>query len=236
MTAIIVEDEPIIAADLQNQLAKADINVLRIFEDGKSTLEFLKLEVPDVIIMDIQLQGDMDGIEVAENVNRLFQIPIIFLTSNTDKATFQKAKSIMPNAFLSKPFRIKDILNAIELAVDTPKAEESSDEGIEYLDDRVFIKQKDALEKVLFEDILYVEAEGAYTKLYTRDKQYWLTQTLKKTEENLKFKGWVKVHRSYMANLKNVDRISDNHLYIGKSKVPISKSRRENILGQFKKM
>ncbi|MFT4567475.1 MAG: DNA-binding LytR/AlgR family response regulator [Saprospiraceae bacterium] len=232
ISVLIVEDEPIIAADLSNQLTKVGITVLDTFDDGESALEFLKTEIPDIIIMDIQLYGDLDGIDVANQVNTKYTIPIIFLTSNTDDRTFKRAKLTYPHAFLSKPFRIKDILRAIELALE--EVEEEEDKKLEILSDRIFIRNKDSLEKVLFKNISYIKADGAYTKIYTEDKEFILSQTLTKIEKKIAAPNFLRVHRSHIVNINNVDRITESYLYIKKEKIPLSRGHREELLRVFK--
>ena len=228
---VIVEDEPIIAADLSQQLRKSGIEVMDIFEDGESVLEYLETSIPDVIILDIQLYGDLDGVDVANQVNQRHDIPIIFLTSNTESRTFNRAKLTYPHAFLSKPFRIRDVLHAIELAID--QSEESSpDEDL--VSDAIFIRNKDSMEKVLFSDISYMKADGAYTQIITAEKEYVFSQNLKTVEEKINYKPMKRVHRSYIVNVSKVDRLSQGYLYIGKDKIPVSRSHREDLLQLFK--
>ena len=113
---LIVEDDPIIATDLERAMVKMGYAVLDSLESGEEALELIKKEVPDLILMDIQLEGDLDGIDTSHMISKQHQIPIIFLTSNTDMATFNRAKLTQPHGFLSKPFRYTDIANSIALA------------------------------------------------------------------------------------------------------------------------
>lgn len=229
---VLVEDEPIIAADLTSQLIKQGLTVLGSFEDGEGVLEYLKMETPDIILMDVKLFGDLDGIDVANQINKKYQIPIIFLTSNTDSTTFNRAKLTFPHAFLSKPFRISDILHSIELAIE--ESHSVKEKNHEILEDRIFIKNRDSLEKVLFSKIFYIKAEGAYTKVVTEEKEYILSQTLKKTEERITANYLFRIHRSFIININNVDRISEGHLYIGKNRIPLSRTYRDEVLQLFK--
>lgn len=226
---LIVEDEPIIAADLSLQLKNAGMDVLDAVEDGQSAIDLITHTIPDVIIMDINLYGPLDGIDVSNQINKLHNIPIIFLTSNTDTNTFQRAKLTYPHAFLSKPFRINDVLHAIELALD----QVSDNDKTEYLEDRVFIRNKNSLEKVMHSQILYIMADGAYSKIITSQKEYVLSQTLKKTEDKVLSKRFIRVHRSYIVNVQNVDRISEGFLYIGKHQIPVSRGQREELMRLF---
>lgn len=232
ISVIIVEDEPIIVADLEMQLQQADIRVLTSFESGQEILEYLKKgEHPDVLLLDIQLFGALDGIDVANQVNHLYSIPIVFLTSNTDDRTFTRAKLSFPHAFLSKPFRIKDVLHAIQLSIDGDNTEEE-----DTLKDRVFIRHKDALEKVMVTDILFIKADGAYTNIMTSEKPYVMSQTLKITEQKIKARFLVKVHRSYTINIKKIDKLSEGYAYIGKHQIPVSRKYREVLMTKLKKV
>lgn len=230
---IIVEDEPLIAADLSNLLQRAGFEILKEFPSGEEVIAHLETEShPDLILMDIQLEGDLDGVDTAHQINLKYDIPIIFLTSNTDSETFNRAKMSYPHSFLSKPFRINDVIHAIELAIES--VQQGHNNSIEYLTDRVFIKSNSALEKVLFKNILYFEANGSYTKIKTLQKEYLLSQTLKKTEDKLIKNTFLKVHRSYIINVENVDRITDGYVFLSGNKIPVSRQHKEDLLKLFK--
>lgn len=220
-----------IVADLQNQLSKSGIIVDASFESGEEVLKYAQSHSPDVIIMDIQLYGALDGIDTAHRLNATADIPIIFLTSNTDPKTFNRAKMTFPHAFLSKPFRIKDVLHAIELSLDltTEEAEDGSTFKGKYLSDRIFVRDREYLYKVLYADIQYIEADGAYTKIYTNDKTYTLSQTMKKVADKIQSEYLIRIHRSFIINTNNVDRISEGYIYIGENRIPVSRAHRENL-------
>ena len=114
---LIVGDEPIIAADLEDRLAEMGYEVAQQCASGEEALLFLVKENIDLVLMDIQLEGEWDGIQTAQMILEKRLIPIIYLTSNADDATFERAKETQPAAVLSKPFRGKDLKHAIELAI-----------------------------------------------------------------------------------------------------------------------
>ena len=232
----IVEDEPIIAADLENQLKKSGLEVIGSFESGEEILEFLESDQPDVILMDIQLYGSLDGIDTAHLINKKMSVPIIFLTSNTDKNTFNRAKLTFPHAFLSKPFRIKDVLHSIDLAIESDESEEEAEVVVsgDQLGDRIFIRERSYLSKVMIEDILMIEADGAYSKIITRGKEFTLSQTLKKIEQKIQHESLIRVHRSYIINIHHVDRLSDGYVHIGERRVPVSRGFRKDLDQLFK--
>lgn len=228
---LLVEDEPIIAADLQSQLNKHGIDICDILDNGASVLNYLKSNTPDLIIIDINLLGDIDGIDIAHHLNSL-NIPFIFLTSNDDTSTFTRAKITSPQAFITKPYRIKDLLFSIELALSEYTTKE--DKKIEFLSDRIFIKSRNSLEKVMFNQILFLEANGAYTKIVTFKKTHILSHSIKYTDSKINVDYIIQVHRSYRVNVHNIDRLEESYLYCGDHKIPVSRTYKETLLAFFK--
>jgi|CXWL01.1.fsa_nt_gi DNA-binding LytR/AlgR family response regulator len=243
LTILIVEDDPIIGADLQDRLPEMGYGALGPFPSGEEALTFFGTPTPpDLVIMDIQLEGQLDGIETAR---RIFEkhpsLPIIFLTSNSDDATFTKAKMTKPAAFLSKPFRGRDLKHAIELAIaqsasrKEPTGEDTTEENAFLLKDRLFIKAKDRMVRLFFKDILWVEADDYYCKVVTKEKEFLVTQTLKKFGEELAgVPELMRVHRSYIVNLAHVEEIGELYLHIGKRQIPFSKTFKEELMGRLR--
>ncbi|CAA6814619.1 MAG: Response regulator receiver domain-containing protein [uncultured Aureispira sp.] len=99
----IVEDDMIIQMFIERILENLGLNIIGEARTGDETLAFLEQEHPDFILMDIGLAGNKDGIETAEIINQKYQIPIIFLTGNSDKPTLARAKKTNPIGFINKP-------------------------------------------------------------------------------------------------------------------------------------
>lgn len=99
----IVEDDMIIQMFIERILGNLGLNIIGEARTGDETLAFLEKERPDFILMDIGLAGNKDGIETAEIINQKHQIPIIFLTGNSDKPTLARAKKTNPIGFIHKP-------------------------------------------------------------------------------------------------------------------------------------
>jgi DNA-binding NarL/FixJ family response regulator len=114
---LIVEDEPIIAEDLSIILQKADYQVIGIANDGPTALDLLFSHSPDIVLLDIALNSSMTGFDVASVINEKYQIPFIFITSFSDKYTLEKAKDVYPHGYIVKPFKKRDILANIEIAL-----------------------------------------------------------------------------------------------------------------------
>ena len=114
---LMVEDDMIIAADISMQLTKLGYEVIGINTRGEDALNTIEHNRPDLILMDIVLSGKVNGIEAARIILEKFQVPVIFLTSNSDDATFQRAITARPYAFISKPFQKSDLERTIKLAL-----------------------------------------------------------------------------------------------------------------------
>lgn len=237
---LIVEDDPIIAADLQDRLTEMGYSTLGPEPMGEKVPAYFDLVAkPDLVIMDIQLEGDWNGIETAKQIKAKSDVPIIFLTSNSDDATFNDAKLVNPHAFLSKPFRGRDLKHAIELAISKAAASiqpaQQDETGTFLLKDRLFIKSKDRMVRLFFNDILWVEADDYYCKLVTVGREFLVTQTLKKFGEELTgIPEFMRVHRSYIVNLAHVEAIGELYLQLGKRQIPFSKNFREDIMERLK--
>lgn len=114
---LVVEDENILAMDLSHQLEKNGYTVPGIYNSGEETLEHLPQDQPDLVLMDIQLQGEMDGVETAGIIKDRYKIPVVFLTAFADDTTFQRAKNIDPFGYIIKPFEERILRTTIEMAL-----------------------------------------------------------------------------------------------------------------------
>lgn len=115
---LVVEDEAVVALSIRTTLEELGYEVVAIVDTGEAAIGEIATLHPDLVLMDIQLAGSMDGIETAEKIHRQFDTPLIYLTANSDDATFQHAKSSAPSAFISKPFRKAELGKTIDLALD----------------------------------------------------------------------------------------------------------------------
>jgi len=114
---IIVEDEIIIALDLKLRLENLGYEVVHIAFNGEDALKLAGETNPDLILMDIQLNGEMDGINVAQQIRNLYNIPFIFLTGSFEKKLLERAKQTDPIGFINKPFDESEIQYFIEKAI-----------------------------------------------------------------------------------------------------------------------
>jgi len=119
---LIVEDESLVALDIASALKKEGYTVTDCVENAEDAYEAIETELPDLIMMDINIDGPINGIEASRRINTIHNIPIIFLTAYNDKNTIDEAISTSPKSYLIKPFKRQELYASVALALaDTTK-------------------------------------------------------------------------------------------------------------------
>jgi len=114
---LIVEDEVFIAEDLRDTLEELGYEVCSVCYDSEKAAKELYRCVPDLVMLDITIRGQKDGIQLAEIINEHHQMPFIYLTSHSDKETLRRAKHTRPRGYIVKPFKESDLASSIEIAL-----------------------------------------------------------------------------------------------------------------------
>lgn len=114
---LVVEDEAIVAMVIKQRLLSLGYVVSGIAASGNEAITRVEGTYPDLVLMDILLKGDMDGIEAAAIIQERFNVPVVFLTAHSDEKTLERAKQIDPYGYIIKPFTEKDLNTSIELAL-----------------------------------------------------------------------------------------------------------------------
>ena len=237
---LIVEKDSLIAADLEDRLQDMGYQTLGPFNTGEAAYASLTHTLPDLVLIGIHLAGAMNGVETVNKILEEHNLPIIYLSCNSNDESLAKAKATQPATFLTIPFRGRDLKHAINLTIIQAGLNEVSPnkrtiEQPLIMSDRLFIKHKNRLERIYFNDILWVEADNFYCRMYTKTNELLLTQTLSKLSDSIGNRlDFFRTHRSYLVNLQHIEQISDLHLYIGKKQIPISKSLRRELLNKLK--
>lgn len=248
VNVFIVEDENIVAKDIEQSLKKLGYNVVGMASSGEKVKEQLEAgTLPDIFLMDIMIKGDMNGIEVAEFVKENYNLPVIFLTAYADENTLSKAKITEPYGYILKPFKEIDLHTTIEMALykhqKTTEIKKELDvystlaseaqNGKEY----IFVKNKSRLVKIAVEDLFFVEALKDYVIFNSTHGKYTIHSTMKDVEAKLPSKFFARVHRSYIVNVDKI--LSIEHVNgrlqlegIEKS-VPIGGSYKDDLLSKF---
>ncbi|WP_194767506.1 LytR/AlgR family response regulator transcription factor [Tamlana sp. I1] len=249
---LIVEDEKLLAQDISWRLLDMSYEIVGVTDSAESTLALLE-KTTDIhlILMDIMIKGDKDGIELAHLINEKYNIPLIFLSSLTDAKVIDRAKQVEPDAYLLKPFNDRQISIAIELALSNfSKQQKNQNKKEEKLADAttlpkndnlpisikndLFLKKNNHYERVAMEAIKFLEADNNYTIIHTENDQFLYSTGLKNFEEQLPKETFFRVHRSYLVNISAVSGFEGNMLFIKDKKIPVSKAHRVEILNLFK--
>lgn len=247
ISLLIIEDEPIIAKDIAYTVQDIGYGVTAVCSNHWEALEVLQHKNPDLVLCDIHLKNDdWDGIQLATEIRRLYDLPLIFLTALSDPATISRAAAIDPDAYLTKPFEERTLFAAIELAIlkFAQKKEAASlhteapaaAEALPFIAGSFFIKDKKRMIKVSAKDILWLKAEGAYTQLATSEREFLLSTHLGALEEKLKGLPFVRVHRSYLVNVQHIEAIEEDQLLINKERIPVGKSFRDNFYRRLQQL
>jgi len=228
---LIVEDKPLIAEAIASKLKKHDINVVGIYPTGEEALDSLEQTMPDIVLMDIQLAGKLDGVTTAKMINDSYELPIIYLSDHVDDATVQRAAKTFPANYLAKPFNESDLVRAINIAFTNFAASGKARKSI--LDNHIFVRVDNAHIKLGYDEIIYLEADGAYCNVVTQSKTYVQSISMNHVLERIRHKDFVRVHRSYVINANKITKIDGNTITLGDHEVVMSKSMREELTGKL---
>ncbi|MBS1776889.1 MAG: response regulator transcription factor [Bacteroidetes bacterium] len=211
LKVLIVEDNLLFAKELKNDLAKFGCEVLDIADNVKIAMQLFTTQNPELVFIDIKLNGDKDGIEFARYINKNRRVPFIYLTDfyGSEHKHFKAAMSTKPANFLPKgSFLPKQIWHFLETAMENFAMENDLFiNGIDksyFLQGQLFIKDKNAYKRILAHDIRYVEVADAYCKIYTTNKMYAPKITLEKLLQSLSSSFIVRNHQSFAVNINYV--------------------------------
>lgn len=231
---LIVEDEVIIAKDLSYMLQDVGYQIAGIAHDATSAMDAIASSNPDLVLLDINLEGSKDGIELAKMINESHNIPFIFLTSFGDTATIAKAKMTNPLAYLIKPIDEKDLAATIEIAMNNyNKRIIGTTLQKDNLQNFLFIKEGQSHRKLEVQSIIYAEACDNYAYIFTESKKYLLSSTLKLVDDKLAPWGFKRIHRSYLINPDFIVKIEDSSVHLPNISLPISKKYKAQFLKEL---
>jgi len=242
---LIVEDEYFTSSNLKSILTKEGYQVGGIAKSANEALIILQNSKIDLLILDINIDGEKDGIWLANEVKSLYNIPFIFLTAYTDKHTILKATRCNPYAYMVKPFTNESIFTSIEIAItqfnnDFKQHQINDSNPIEDLTtkakntstkDFIFIKDSGIYQKIKYDKIMYAIADMKYIEIYVEnEKRYTFRSNLIDFMNSLPTNIFYRPHRSSIVNLNYIDSIGSNYLVIGKDKIPMASKHKKELL------
>jgi DNA-binding LytR/AlgR family response regulator len=246
INVLVVEDESIVSKDIQHSLKKLGYTVVGAASTGEKAIELALSERPDIVLMDIMLKGDMNGIEAASLIKEQIAIPVIFLTAYADESTLSKAKISEPYGYILKPFKEIDLQTSIEMAIYKHKKEQEIIKERDFLfslvdnkeksKDFIFVKSNSKLVKINCKDIYFIEALKDYVVINTLDTRYTIHSTMKEIENKMGTEEFIRVHRSFIVRLDKISSIEFPNLSLenDKKSIPIGGSFGDDLNSKIK--
>lgn len=244
-SVLVLDDDMLQAKALGKKLEKGGFQVCSVTFTGLRAIEAVKKYQPNIALLDINLSGQpIDGIEVGKAIHAINKDTIIiYLTAYGSDENFQKALASNPHAFIEKPYQMKTIYRQIELAVQKvvqevvakqiPNENKTAPLGnsrILCFPNSLWLKNgTSGHQKIMVDDILYLKADGSSTDIVLKNSTIYPIMLLKEFDQELNYSNLLRVHNSYIVNLKNIQQVNlhskGGKLTMDKGiEIPVSKS------------
>ncbi|WP_225034579.1 LytR/AlgR family response regulator transcription factor [Winogradskyella sp. SM1960] len=207
---LIVEDEIIIADYISELLKEEHFNNVKIANDAQTARGLMTSFLPDIILMDINLNGKNTGIELSEAKNE--NATVIFITGQQDFALMSQAIRTKPNGYLTKPIKKVEVIAAISLVAQKRETQ------------TLQIKDGYDIVNLEYNSINYIEADGNYVNIYTTSKKYTVRQSLNTIVEQLPTDIFVQTHRSYLVNRTKIQRLTASSVFVNNIEISLSRT------------
>lgn len=226
---LVVEDKVIISEALVSLLTAHSFEV-RTVSTGEEAIVMVENNKLDLILMDIQLAGSIDGITAASIIRKHHDIPIVYLSDYSDAKTVDRAKTTTPAAYLTKPFQDADLVRALDIAFYNSNANKKKTDDHRDL----MVRVKQSYIKLRPSDIFHLQAERAYCRIITADDEYLVSHSMNHIYEQLDPGTFIRVHRSYVVNREKIAELNGNELKVGKHKIQVSKEHKDAVSDLFR--
>lgn len=217
INCIVVDDTPLAVEKLEGFISQLPVlNLLRSFNSGIEAIAFLQSNPVDLVFLDIQME-QFTGLQFLEALQNRPKIVIVSAYSQYAVQGFDYAVS----DYLLKPYSFERFLRS----VDKVQQEIGSKANKDYM----FVKTEYRMERVDFEDILYIEGQGAYLRIFTPKVKIMTLSTFRNMESMLPAENFVRVHKSYIVALDKIESIERSNIKIGGEHIPVGQSYRERL-------
>jgi len=237
INCIAVDDEPLALEKMEEYIKRVDfLNLLVLIDNGVDAINFIKQNKVDLVFLDIQM-NDLSGIELLETLSVK---PIIVFTTAYENYALQ-GYELNVTDYLLKPISFKRFLKAIDKVAEIFQAKNN-----QYFDkslknnqtneqDFIFVKTNGKMQKIVFKDILYIEAMKDYVKIWTSSGKIVSLCNIKNFIEKLPSNQFLRIHKSYAVSLDKIDAIKQKHLEIAGQDIPIGSTYKNLLFNQLKR-
>lgn len=227
---LIVEDEVELAKNISEILTDLDYNVLAIVDNAASAIDFLDHNDVDLVLMDILINGDLDGIDLAYKIRESYDLPIVFSTAYSGTEYLERISSDIHEGYLLKPFTMDSLKTAVFFGIKRHEEKKGKDRKSK---GSLKIMDKGFLVPIPFSEVVYLKADGLYTKVYTKAKSYLVRDILKGFEDKLPADQFIRVHKSYLVNIAYIGSFNAKKINLGEISIPIRRGLYKELIDKL---
>ncbi|MFY7965850.1 MAG: LytR/AlgR family response regulator transcription factor [Chitinophagaceae bacterium] len=218
---LIIDDDVLIAEHLKSIIQSFGCSKIELAHTSKSAISMLQEFEPNIVLLDIRLEDKEEGITIGKKINEEFHIPFIYITAFSDNSIIKNALTTHPSSFITKPYKTADIFAALNLIYinnpDLNKAHISFKYGNEHI-------------KLATTEIHLIEREGNYISIHCASKKYLLRNSIEWIVEQLPENIFVRVHRSFVVNIKLINKHTTEFVYVDNLQIPISRKTKTILM------
>lgn len=217
---LIVEDELIVAYDITQTLKEEGYSNTQIAKDFDSAMELISSFKPQLILTDIMLDQDPDGIKLGKHIHEVVKVPFIYITSHGSIEMIREASKTRPNTYLVKPFKVPDLVAAVELAL----------VNVDHEGNTIWIKDGSNLLPFNTSEIAFLKAEENYTAInLINSKPALVRHPLSGVLNMLPEQNFIRTHKSFVVNANLVESFNYNSVTINGVSIPIGRTYRNDL-------
>jgi two-component system, LytTR family, response regulator LytT len=220
---LIAEDEIIIAEFISDLLYEMGFSQICMAHDYESIIQLIISEKPDLVLLDIRMDDQLVGLTIGEHLFSEYHIPFIYITANSEYSIMEKAVLTKPLGYITKPIRPSDLFAMVSIAL-SPAIVET---------EMLTFKDGYSVVRLNLNDIFYIQSDGNYLTIFSKDKKYVIRQTLEWIHDQLDKSIFLRGHRSYIINVKKVEKLGNRSVIINHQELPISRLNWNEIRAQF---
>jgi two-component system, LytTR family, response regulator LytT len=225
MNIIILEDELIIAEHLKDLVESFGHKVIAIAQGKTEFFAAIENSLPDVALLDINIRGKHQGIEIAEKIKMKYHFLHIYITSFSDRKLIDVAAKTEPVSYIVKPFKESEVYAALQIASENLKIKENEP----YL----LIKSNNKTIKIYASEIYFIKSDNIYIELHTKQGRFLERTSLEKFLESYKFQNLIRVHRSYIVNRNHIKALKSSSIILDQYEIPVSRKYQKAIRETF---
>ena len=236
---LIVEDDFTVSEEVLCRLIETGYEIVGTVFSAKKAFELLENRHVDIVLIDTNLKGDLDGFELAESIKIDYKLPFIFLADADVYDYLDRAKQANPSSILLQPYCSHQMQISIEIAIENffnsdinrgkPIEHQRKKQSVNSLTRCLFFKKDNHFERVELDDIFWLKAESNYTLIHTQRGEYVYSTVLKSFEEKLPSDQFMRVHRSFIINLAKIETLEGEMVMIDNQRIPIARSCRDKV-------